>query len=87
MGNPVPDHEYLVRQAISLHKESLKDGYSRQEHVDCVLKDYALHQKECGGAQVFNFGNCVRGLYYLTLAKWFDRPKYELAHKALKWLK
>lgn len=93
MGNPIPDdsvlddfHSQQLKFAIAQHKESLQDGVSREAEVEAALKEYAIHQKRSDTGRVYTLGNFVRGIYYLTFAKWTDRPKYDLAWKAYGWL-
>lgn len=83
MGNPDNQSALNLQEAIDEHVEAMKDGGEKIAGLEEALKLYAKHQQKTDS--VYTAGNWIRGFYYLTFARWFDYPKYVLAHKALKW--
>lgn len=79
--------EEKLAAAFDDHRIAVRRGESLETHHACIeelLKEYALCQKN--KKQSYGWMSYIHGFYLLTLAKWFEPKKYEMARKIMRWL-
>lgn len=75
----------LTSAAIDL-RQAHDEVLQKHNEWEGALKAYAQRQHEECSAAVSPM-LWVKGIYYLTIARWTDPPRHKLALKVLKWLR
>lgn len=72
----------MAAQDVETYKERMKQEFNRA--VDDVLETEIQNCSSCDRPRGFAFASYVRGLYYLTFAKYFNPLAYRMAWQVLK---